>query len=42
MSEQATSEIADALIDKHIVDELIEERAEKLRQNPRVWAMVQK
>ena len=26
----------------HIVDELIEERAEKLRSNPRVWAMVQK
>ena len=26
----------------HIVDELIEERAEKLRRNPRAWAMVQK
>ena len=26
----------------HIVDELIEERAEKLRSNPRIWAMVQK
>ncbi len=38
----ATPQMTDALREKHIVDELIEERAEKLRQSPRIWAMVQK
>lgn len=42
MSEHASPHLSDALLDKHIVDELIEERAEKLRQNPRIWALVQK
>ncbi len=39
---EATPQLTDALREKHIVDELIEERAEKLRQSPRIWAMVQK